>query len=137
MEERWKRWSSHPRNTSTISGFRTIKRAEELSWPVALPYRCSEGRDRPVRAESTKCTKSRRKMSGLRLLARRGITVDNAALAVVSVATIALFGEAAARTDLGDAQGARDSRYPPLSSIVTEGKIRSQVRFTQFAPHQI
>ena len=75
-------------------------------------------------------------MSGLRFL-RRGITVDHAALAVVSFATIALFGEAAARTDLGDAQGARDSRYPPLSSIVTEGKIRSQVRFTQFAPHQI
>ena len=84
-----------------------------------------------MRAESTKCTERRRDMSSF---LRRGITVDNAALAVVSFATIALFGEAAARTDLGDAQGARDSRYPPLSSIVTEGKICSKSDYFYSSP---
>ena len=71
-------------------------------------------------------------MSGI-----RRITVDNAALAAVSFATIALFGEAAARTDLGDAQGARDCRYPPLSSILTDGKIRSKSDPSNSPPIQL
>mmetsp|Transcript_40598 Transcript_40598/g.84975 ORF Transcript_40598/g.84975 Transcript_40598/m.84975 type:complete len:305 (-) Transcript_40598:177-1091(-) len=54
----------------------------------------------------------------------RKISLDKAALGIVSVAAITVLGEAACRTSLGDAQNANECRYPPLSSIVTEEHVR-------------
>jgi hypothetical protein len=52
----------------------------------------------------------------------RRINFDHVTLAVVSMASCAVLGEAYMRTSLSDAQTARECRYPPLSSIVTQGK---------------
>lgn len=50
------------------------------------------------------------------------VSFDHAALALISIASITVVGEAYTRTSLGDAQTAREARYPPLSSIITEGE---------------
>ena len=52
----------------------------------------------------------------------RKISFDRAALSLVTIAAAGVLGEAATRSSLGDAQSARECRYPPLGSIVTEGK---------------
>ncbi|KAL7532535.1 hypothetical protein ACHAXR_004692 [Thalassiosira sp. AJA248-18] len=54
----------------------------------------------------------------------RKINLDRAALGLVSIAAAGVLGEAATRTSLSDAQSARECRYPPLSSIITEDHIR-------------
>lgn len=50
------------------------------------------------------------------------VNFDRAALTLVAVASVTVIGEAYARTSLGDAQNAKEARYPPLSAIITEGK---------------
>ncbi len=47
---------------------------------------------------------------------------DRAALAAVSLASTITLGEAYMRTSLVDADSAKEARYPPLSSIITEGE---------------
>ena len=48
---------------------------------------------------------------------------DRAALAAVSLASTITLGEAYMRTSLVDADSAKEARYPPLSSIITEGEL--------------
>src|SRR6056300_1535929 len=52
------------------------------------------------------------------------VSFDHSALALISIASIIVVGEAYTRTSLGDAQTAREARYPPLSSIITEGELK-------------
>jgi hypothetical protein len=52
----------------------------------------------------------------------RKVNVDVAALGLIAAAAVGVLGEAATRTSLGDAQTARECRYPPLSSIITRGE---------------
>ena len=52
----------------------------------------------------------------------RKITFDKAALSLVTVTTGAVLGEAFTRTSLNDAENAKQSRYPPLSKIITKGE---------------
>jgi hypothetical protein len=52
----------------------------------------------------------------------RKVNVDVAALGLIAAAAAGVLGEAATRTSLGDAQTARECRYPPLSSIITRGE---------------
>ena len=51
------------------------------------------------------------------------VSLDRAALAVLAVTSTLTIGEAYTRTSLDDAQTAMESRYPPLSSIITEGEL--------------
>ncbi|KAL3775249.1 hypothetical protein ACHAW5_003677 [Stephanodiscus triporus] len=52
----------------------------------------------------------------------RKISIDVAALSIITVTAVGVLCEAATRTSLGDAQSPRECRYPPLSSIVTRGE---------------
>ena len=52
----------------------------------------------------------------------RKITFDKAALSFVTITAGAVLGEAFLRTSLGDAENAKQSRYPPLSKIITKGE---------------
>ena len=54
----------------------------------------------------------------------RKITFDKAALSFVTFTAGTVLGEAALRTSLADAdaENAKESRYPPLSSIITKGE---------------
>ena len=54
---------------------------------------------------------------------------DRAALAAVSLASTITIGEAYMRTSLVDADSAKEARYPPLSSIITEGELMYKVLF--------
>mmetsp|Transcript_378 Transcript_378/g.808 ORF Transcript_378/g.808 Transcript_378/m.808 type:complete len:271 (+) Transcript_378:363-1175(+) len=54
----------------------------------------------------------------------RKISFDRAALSLVTIAAAGVLGEAATRSSLGDAQSAKECRYPPLGSIVTEDHVR-------------
>jgi len=57
------------------------------------------------------------------------VSFDRAALAAVAMASTLTIGEAYTRTSLGDAQSAMEARYPPLSSIITEGELMYKVLF--------
>ena len=52
----------------------------------------------------------------------RKITFDKAALSLVTITAGAVLGEAFLRTSLADAENAKQSRYPPLSKIITKGE---------------
>jgi len=52
----------------------------------------------------------------------RKITFDKAALSLVTITTATVLGEAFLRTSLADGEDAKQSRYPPLSSIITKGE---------------
>ncbi len=58
---------------------------------------------------------------------------DRVALAAVSLASAITIGEAYMRTSLVDADSAKEARYPPLSSIITEGELMYKVLFQQKA----
>lgn len=58
---------------------------------------------------------------------------DRAALAAVSLASTITIGEAYMRTSLDDADSAKEARYPPLSSIITEGELMYKVLFQREA----
>ena len=54
----------------------------------------------------------------------RNLNFDKAALSLISVTAVGVLGEASTRTNLNDAQNARECRYPPLSKYITEEHIR-------------
>jgi hypothetical protein len=62
----------------------------------------------------------------------RKLSFDKATLGIITIASGLTIVEAATRSSLGDAQNARDCRYPPLSSIVTEGELKSVVMLFTF-----
>ena len=54
------------------------------------------------------------------------ISLDRVALAAVTLASTLTIGEAYTRTSLVDADSAKEARYPPLSSIITEGELMKE-----------
>ena len=62
------------------------------------------------------------------------VSFDRSVLAVVAIASATVIGEAYTRTSLGDAQSAREARYPPLSSIITEGELMYKVFYVVWQP---
>ena len=51
------------------------------------------------------------------------VSFDSVALAAVAMASTLTIGEAYMRTSLVDADSAKEARYPPLSSFITEGEL--------------
>ena len=60
---------------------------------------------------------------------RAAISLDRAALAAVTLGLTLTMGEAYTRTSLVDADSAKEARYPPLSSIITEGEFVSSLMY--------
>ena len=61
------------------------------------------------------------------------ISLDRVALAAVTLASTLTIGEAYTRTSLVDADSAKEARYPPLSSIITEGELMNKALFQRKA----
>jgi len=51
----------------------------------------------------------------------RKVNIDIATLCLISITSSAVLIEAAIRSNLHDAQSAKECRYPPLASIITKG----------------
>eukprot|EP00985_Skeletonema_marinoi_P033880 scaffold42468_cov204-Skeletonema_marinoi.AAC.1 len=61
------------------------------------------------------------------------VSFDSVALAAVAMASTLTIGEAYMRTSLVDADSAKEARYPPLSSFITEGELMYKVLFQREA----
>lgn len=51
----------------------------------------------------------------------RKVNIDIATLCLIGITSSTVLIEAATRSNLRDAQGAKECRYPPLASIITKG----------------
>jgi len=58
----------------------------------------------------------------------RRITLDGAVASIIGLSCALVLGEAYTRTSLGDAQTAKECRYPPTSDIITEEHVRELER---------
>lgn len=67
----------------------------------------------------------------------RHLNFDKAALSLISVTTVGILGEASTRTNLKDAQNARECRYPPLSKYITEEHIRELEEMNVVVIHNV